>query len=463
MIETVIGIFLGAYGLQGTNLILTFLECYICIALFARKLGRQEFFVPRLVITLFEGVILCYLLAIWYTEVNTLPVRIICYLTITALNLGALLFCWQDSVEELLLAFCSGMAAYQFTNKLYPLLQNMRGINDRETLSLVHAGTETLQSWEWGAFFAFYIGMFLLLSFLFEPKNKLVHNKNTTRNVIILSSSTVMLVNVLICISRFYEGESFILNMVTKTLYVASSLMVLLACAGIFSQSERDHQISMLQQLWRQDKAQFESIKANMDVINMKCHDLKHILGKIENKLTEEEAVSLREAIEFYDSNIRTGNEVLDVVLCEKAMTCQKNGVAFSCMADGAKLDFLSPVQVYSLFGNLIDNAVEAVKRLPHQEHKVISLTCQQEGDVLEIEESNYFVGNLTLEGGLPVTGKEDRSRHGFGLKSIKYIAEQYDGTMDIKIVDNMFFLTVRFPLKQRNRQMKSTSTQSPS
>ena len=42
-------------------------------------------------------------------------------------------------------------------------------------------------------------------------------------------------------------------------------------------------------------------------------------------------------------------------------------------------------------------------------------------------------------------------TRHGFGTKSIQYIAAQYGGTMDIKVVDNMFFLTVRFPLG-RNR-----------
>ena len=451
MIEFVFNL-MDPYGFQGANLILTFVECYVCIALFARKLGRRELFVPRMVITLLEGVVLCYLLAILYTEVDTLFVRTLCYLIITALNFGTLLFCWRDSIEERLLAFCSGMSAYQFTNKLYPLMQNVMGINDRETLSLVHDATVNIENWDWLVYFVFYSGMFFLLAALFAPKNRLAHNKRTTRNVILLSAATVMLVNVLICISRVYERESFMLSMITKVLFIGLALTVLLACAGILSQSEKEQQIAILQQLWRQDKAQFESIKANMDVINMKCHDLKHILNKIEGKLTEEEVSSLREAIEFYDSNIKTGNEVLDVVLCEKAMTCQKNGIVFSCMADGAKLDFLTPVQTYSLFGNIIDNAVEAVKQLPNPEDKVVSLTCREEQDALVIEESNYFTGKLQLAGALPVTGKADRARHGFGTKSIQYIAEQYGGTMNIKVVDNMFFLTVRFPLQQGRR-----------
>lgn len=445
-----IAAFTTPYTMQSVNLMLTYTECYACIALFARRFERRDFFLVRIILTLLEGMVVCYLLAIWYTEADSLLVRVLCYSAITVSNFTALMFCWRDDIEEMLLAFCSGMAAYQFTNKLYPLLQNLRGINDRETLALLHPGDASISNLDWTLFFGFHLLSIVVLALLFTPKNRLVNNRRTTRNVIILSIATITLVNILICISRVYEGESPMLNIVTKILYVGFSFTILAICAGIFSQSEQEKQIGVLHQLWRQDRAQFESVKANMDVINMKCHDLKHILDRIEDKLTGEEAASLREAIQFYDANIKTGNEVLDVVLCEKAMTCQKSGISFSCMADGEKLDFLTPVQTYTLFGNIIDNAVEAVKPLPLEE-RVISLSCWEEKDSLVVEESNYFSGRLELDHGLPATSKGDSSRHGFGTKSIQYIAAQYGGTMDIKVVDNMFFLTVRFPLG-RNR-----------
>ena len=445
-----IAAFTTPYTMQSVNLMLTYTECYACIALFARRFERRDFFLVRIILTLLEGMVVCYLLAIWYTEADSLLVRVLCYSAITVSNFTALMFCWRDDIEEMLLAFCSGMAAYQFTNKLYPLLQNLRGINDRETLALLHPGDASISNLDWTLFFGFHLLSIVVLALLFTPKNRLVHNRRTTRNVIILSIATITLVNILICISRVYEGESPMLNIVTKILYVGFSFTILTICAGIFSQSEQEEQIGVLHQLWRQDRAQFESVKANMDVINMKCHDLKHILDRIEDKLTGEEAASLREAIQFYDANIKTGNEVLDVVLCEKAMTCQKSGISFSCMADGEKLDFLTPVQTYTLFGNIIDNAVEAVKPLPLEE-RGISLSSWEEKDSLVVEESNYFSGRLELDHGLPATSKGDSSRHGFGTKSIQYIAAQYGGTMDIKVVDNMFFLTVRFPLG-RNR-----------
>ena len=435
MINTLISL-MGAYGFQGINLILTYWECYICIALFARKLERRDLFPVRVVMTLLDGSAVCFLLAIWYTEASSLLVRVLCYSAISGLNFTALLFCWKDDLSETLLTFCSGM-----------------GINDRESNSLFHGGETGSSNLDWAIFFGFHLLTFFILSAVFTPKNKLVHNQRTARNAIVLSISTVVLVNILICISRVYEGESFMLNLVVKVLYVGFSLTILTICAGIFSQSEQEQQINILHQLWRQDRAQFESVKANMDLINMKCHDIKHILDKIEDKLTCKEVASLREAIQFYDANIKTGNEVLDVVLCEKAMICQKKGISFSCMADGTGLEFLTPVQTYSLFGNIIDNAVEAVKALPPEE-RVASLTCHEEEGALVIEESNYFSGGLELDHGLPATSKGDVSRHGFGTKSIQYIAGQYGGTMDIKVVGNMFFLTIRFPTKPRKGQV---------
>lgn len=438
---------IGPYTWEAFALVLTFLETQICIMFFARALKKGNWFPVRLAVSLLVGSVLCFFLAMWKTNINTLTVRVICYLFIALFNLAVTLICYRDSSVNELLVFCSGSAAYQVAGKLYPLIQNMLGIDDRLTISLINNGYEQLQDWEWILFFGFLFSSYWLLSIVFRPKTKLAEDKETSRNVVMLSVAVVLIVNVLICISRVYEAESFALNIVVKLFSIGFGFVVLLACAGILSRNEREQQLAIMNQLWKQDMAQFESVKANIDVINMKCHNLKHIIGKIEGKLTEEEVASLQEALQFYDANIKTGNKVLDVVLCEKAMLCQKNGIQFFCMADGKKLDFLTVVQTYTLFGNIIDNAVEAVRKVENPENKLISLLCRENGGFLEIEESNYFDGPLVLEDNLPATTKDDPSRHGFGIKSIKYITEQYRGKLTVSIEDNMFFLRIRFPL----------------
>lgn len=352
MIDTIVSI-LGKYAFDGFSLILTFLESQLSIALFCGQVRKRNAFFLRLAIVFLEGIILAYLLAIWNTEAQSLLVRVVCYLLIALYNFLFLLFCWEDTPEELLMAFSCGMAAYQIGNKVYPLLQNLLGINDRATISLLHAQTQDLTGWEWLLFFLVRFGTYSFLVFLFHPRGRLTSDKRTRRNIVLLSVSTVAIVTVLVCIARTYEGESMALNIVIKLFTIIFSLVVLMFGRGIFSQNEKEQQINVLNQLMKQEKLQFESVKANMEVINMKCHDLKHIIHRIEGKLTEEETDALREAIQFYDANIKTGNDILDIVLCEKAIVCRKKGIAFTCLADGPKFAFLSAVQTYSLFGNI--------------------------------------------------------------------------------------------------------------
>ena len=211
MIDTIVSI-LGKYVFDGFSLILTFLESQLSIALFCGQVRKRNAFFLRLAIVFLEGIILAYLLAIWNTEAQSLLVRVVCYLLIALYNFLFLLFCWEDTLEELLIAFSCGLAAYQIGNKVYPLLQNLLGIDDKATLSLVHSGPQQLAGWEWLLFFAIRIGIYFLLAWIFRPRGRLTSDRRTRRNIVLLSVSTVAIVTVLVCIARTYEGESIALN-----------------------------------------------------------------------------------------------------------------------------------------------------------------------------------------------------------------------------------------------------------
>ena len=68
--------------------------------------------------------------------------------------------------------------------------------------------------------------------------------------------------------------------------------------------------------------------------------------------------------ISIYDSMLKTGNEALDVIFAEKSLVCRKNDIKLNCMIDGAKLSFMENTDIYALFGNLMDNAIEAIEKL---------------------------------------------------------------------------------------------------
>ena len=209
-------------------------------------------------------------------------------------------------------------------------------------------------------------------------------------------------------------------------------------------------ELSFQRQLWSLHKAQYQMSRESIDIINRKCHDLKHqvaALRHIHDPDRREEVIdSLQSAVMIYDAALKTGNEILDTVLTEKSLLCARHEIALSCMADGRQLAFLDPVDLYTLLGNALDNAIEAVLPLPAGE-RFIRLRVQEKAGLVFLQLENPFSGTLELRDGLPVTRKEDRQNHGFGLKSIRDVGEKYHGFLTLENRDGLFVLRLSFPL----------------
>ena len=62
------------------------------------------------------------------------------------------------------------------------------------------------------------------------------------------------------------------------------------------------------------------------------------------------------------------------------------------------------------------------------------------------IQTNNYCEQKISIKDGLPVTTKHDKNNHGFGLKSIKYTAEKYHGTLNVELNKNWIELKVIIP-----------------
>jgi sensor histidine kinase regulating citrate/malate metabolism len=103
----------------------------------------------------------------------------------------------------------------------------------------------------------------------------------------------------------------------------------------------------------------------------------------------------------------------------------------------------------YSLFGNIIDNAVEAVKGLS-PEKRLISLQIKKTGNLVSVSVKNSYEGNIVFQNGFPVTRKEDKSNHGFGLRSIALVTEKYKGTMTLDAKNGIFAVALLFPQESK-------------
>lgn len=212
-------------------------------------------------------------------------------------------------------------------------------------------------------------------------------------------------------------------------------------------------ELEVLNQMWHHQQEQYRLSKENIEIINRKCHDLKHqmaALRSIQDKAEiDRQVAQMERAVMIYDSVIRTGNPVLDVVLTEKSLFCDAHQINMTCLVDGKMLDFIGAVDLYTIFGNALDNAIESVMQQKDKQKRIIQVAAHEEQGMLLIRFRNYCDSAPRIVDGMPVTNKEDTGYHGFGLKSIRHTAEQYGGGIAIQTGSNFFSLQVLIPLRR--------------
>jgi len=203
-------------------------------------------------------------------------------------------------------------------------------------------------------------------------------------------------------------------------------------------------ELNIIQSLLKREKTQFATSQANIELMNIKFHDLKHQLTHLSDRIDETEIEELKKMISIYDIP-KTGNPVLDVVMTEKKLQCEQENIELTYMIDGEKLNFMREADIYSLFGNALDNAINSVQNLDYREKRVVSLNVKEVMGLISIHIENYYQGNLEFEDGLPITTNEDKDFHGFGMKSMKYLVGKYGGELSIKLDDDVFNLNIVF------------------
>lgn len=229
---------------------------------------------------------------------------------------------------------------------------------------------------------------------------------------------------------------------------------------GVYNLARRDllvqWELGAVQGILRSQFEQYQHYRDSQDFINRNYHDLKH---KIAYLKAEEDSgrrsvflKAMEKEIKEYEAQFKTGNPVLDTLLTSSGFACAENSISLTCIADGALLNFMDVVDICTVFGNALDNAVEHAKRIEDPEKRLIHVTVFSKQDHLIIRFENYMEGVLSLDGDLPATTKQDAQHHGFGLKSVKYVAEKYLGTMNVEENNSWFLLQVVIPRERSER-----------
>lgn len=427
--------------------LLFLLELTVGELIFAASYRRKVHFGRRLLTAFLTETALCgALYALTVSSELWLVSNTLYYLLMFAVSLLLPFLCFQE--EPILLVFCA-VCGY--------LLQHM-GSQVSQIVWNNISETSQFEHFSWLALFLFsqvviYVPIFYLGYRLFaRQKRPVIYSKAVYRNLVVLSVVTLGLVIVLSSVRDTYAGESFALTLITRVFSVFCCGFVLCLRTSVLEQVEWEQERTLLQRINEIQREQYEQSRENIELINIKCHDLRHRMESWEQQggsVDLEELRETRHMVNIYDSSVKTGNETLDTILTKHSLYCQEHGIRLSCIADGSRLHFLPVGEICALFGNALENAIEAVSRLERPEDRIISLQIREQRRMLVVLVDNNYSGDLVFRDGLPQTSKPEGADHGFGLKSIRLVAEKYGGEVTVT-ADELFHLCVLLPLPEQ-------------
>lgn len=268
-----------------------------------------------------------------------------------------------------------------------------------------------------------------------------------------LKANDTFTVNILIVVSLIvlsvFAGDLSPVSVLGEIAFVGygmiCSIFLLSLQMSIFERGAIERENEQIEYILEQERKQFESFRDGVDYLNIKCHDLKHQIHQLKQTaaVRAETIADLEDGISQYESYSNTGFPALDIILGEKYLACKVKGIEFTALVDGEKLSRLSEPDIYSLFGNALDNAVECEEKRP-EGSRLIHLSIKDIGNMLFIRVENAYDGPKITDGEIE-TSKDDKRHHGFGIKSMRRIVEKYGGEMDVNTANGLFCLTCMF------------------
>ncbi|WP_029200994.1 ATP-binding protein [Oribacterium sp. NK2B42] len=376
---------------------------------------------------------------ITYPAASIAIYRFMFFFFIIALTVGVMLFCYKGNLFSIVSSCIAGVATQHIAFKLMTIISLIPSMSALLEISVIYRIIVEILT----------LTVVYTIVYLMVARSQVPDRGSIRLNVL-----SVIVVLMCIGVNRLVADAKDLSNEVI----VASSIYAILCCSFALS-------IQFYLHKWQQEKAesmvikgllsasekQYEQWKEMVEFNNIQMHDLKHLLNHIEHLAGKEKTdipdlSPIRESIEGFAPIVRTGNDVIDVLLRNMGALCRQQGVRLNCVSFTDKLDKFDSMSLYFLFGNAIDNARTGAASVSDKEKRLVDVSLKQFGDSVIIHIWNYFEGDITFEDKLPVS-KDLENGHGFGIKSIKVIVDKFGGAFKTQVEGDVFHLNIILPL----------------
>ena len=259
----------------------------------------------------------------------------------------------------------------------------------------------------------------------------------------------------LITLSRDFPG----IQMQEQKLMLLCVSCIWLMCLIMYfvvQQMSKDNQTKLEYELMKEkekySKESMEIITRSNEELREFKHDLKNYLLPLQEAMEtmpQSEMVKvwekINQKIEDVQTLIQTGNSYVDSMINTKITLARSEKVDVKCTIL-SKMEGIDDLEFCSVFGNLMDNAIEAERKVT--EKKEIIIFVEEKMGYLRLEIQNKIEKSVLNENSSLNTTKKDTSSHGIGHKSVKRTMEKVGGALKYYETGDLFCAEAVFPIK---------------
>lgn len=200
-------------------------------------------------------------------------------------------------------------------------------------------------------------------------------------------------------------------------------------------------------------KMHYEDLYSQYSDTRKLIHDFKNYMIALdcayrENNFDTAKKIMLEFSDECDSTRLKynSGHKTLDIILNDKIVKAEKLSINISINVQKISMDFISELDMITIFGNLLDNAIEANESYFPVEDRFLKIQIYQVHQMIAVNISNACTNTLKYKNQILVSSKPEH--YGIGLSSVKKIVEKYNASFDIQIEHNVCSALLCIPIK---------------
>lgn len=219
-------------------------------------------------------------------------------------------------------------------------------------------------------------------------------------------------------------------------------------------------------QYMKSQEEQNKRMEAVMQSLRQLRHDMNNHVGVMHGLCDTGQYELLNQYLQDMLKDMKQANDVvvvqenpaLSIVVNNKRLLAEEKGIRFSFgikrqgMEKEKKVLPFTDLELCSLFGNLLDNAIEACEKIENREKRRISLILGETEEGWQISCENSYAQAPVFEGEKLVTSKEDDRCHGIGTQAMKSIIKKHKGTLHYQVTEEAFLVLISIMQEQSGR-----------